>query len=1211
MSEPSFAHPEAIHLLWAILGLMTALFILDRRARRRLSLVIAPPLQTGLVSGPGRVRRGLGLFFTTLTLVFLTIALMRPQWGTHQVITPRSGANLMVCLDVSKSMLAEDVAPNRLERAKAELRDLLSHLHGHQVGLILFAGRATVVSPLTPDFGFFRLALDQAAPNSVSRGGTRLEEPIRKAIAGLNADAGVSRSILLITDGEDQDSFPLEAAHAAAERGIRILAIGFGDEAGSAIPITDHKTRTSSLLRDANGQVVKSRLDGDLLRQIARITDGAYIPAGTGVLDLKAIHDRHIAPLTRGAIDGTRRTVGNEVYPWAVLSALVSLLAAVATTSGRGGPDSPPWMKPARNIGLLLLGVFLSLPSANAAPATKSQEGKNAREQQTTATGSNITPQAANETKRTAREEYNLGLVLLGQKNYDSAMEHLTKGRDQAETDGTLRLRATHALGWAEAERAATQVAASPEEALRGIHRAASWFREALELDPTHEESRYNLEIVSRRALALADAMATTGKNDIAARLEALIVGQRALLDQMTPLIGEGSQEEETSPAMTRDPKLKQSLRDLAAGQLELLSQGEDLGSMATLEQENLSRKGEGTPDDRLRRLRLERMLADLHEARERMTQGRGALRRGEGIRAFRRATVALARLKQARERLAELPSRLATLSMDAAELAGHTRSVAHPEGEKDSRPPGYTTTWLREVQEVLSDRTRALREEIATGLNREETASTPTPPVTREPSSAKADETSHHDQTHLLEKALPLIDGVARHFASAQAALGTGETRQALEHQEMALQGLETARALFFSLEDLIERSWLEEERIRQHLREDPSLDKNALPSAMTLQEANIERMRRIGARIDERLRQARASGPPGTVGTEQPAADTTTANGVRNEEVQRLERAKELAALASERMDQARQDLRLIQDRSVTAPLAPMDPGPARVRVDVAVAILDELRQLFFSIVQHLQRTAQRQQDLADETRGLEPLTAEPEEKPLKERAGPLGERQRGLARTTHAIRESLEKQRDAMSSPPQPSAPAIQGDPGSPAENHQTSPQAAPAKAGGPPPTSAQTPETTRTGDIEKLGKAIVQVDTAEKEMEKAALSLDNPRKQLESARGSQEAALVALAEALALLSPPDQNDPSKNKEGMEKAGGTATHSENGAKEAGDKEKKGEEASGQEPRRPSPTMEGESPLLQGIRDREALRQRQRGARGTMKYEPVEKDW
>jgi len=333
-----FAATHWVYLLWAVATFIALLAWLERRGQGDLDRFVAVPLQSRLVLRTPPLRRALRLIFLGLCGFFITLALMRPQWGGRFVSTPQVGARIMVCLDVSRSMLAEDVVPNRLERAKAELRDLLSYLDGDQVGLIAFAGRAAVLSPLTPDFSFLRLGLDAAGPHSVARGGTRLEEPIRKALAGFRERGRVgevSRSILLITDGEDHDSFPLEAAGTAAERGVRILAIGFGDEAGSELEVTDPRTGARTLVRDADGNPVRSRLDGDLLREMALVTGGAYIPAGTGAIDLESIYERHIAGLTRGRLAGGGYPVRNDIFQWPLLCALLCLLAAVVPSGQR------------------------------------------------------------------------------------------------------------------------------------------------------------------------------------------------------------------------------------------------------------------------------------------------------------------------------------------------------------------------------------------------------------------------------------------------------------------------------------------------------------------------------------------------------------------------------------------------------------------------------------------------------------------------------------------------------------------------------------------------------------------------------------------------------------------------------------------------------------------------------------------------------------
>ena len=181
MTDLAFAQPQFAHALWLVLGVTAALIYAELRSNSLLDRFIGKSMQARLVERPGDWRRGLRIALLSLSMISIVIAAMRPQWGFEFIESPQVGAEIMVALDVSRSMLAEDVAPNRLERAKAELRDLLPYLAGDQVGLIAFAGRASVLCPLTPDFGFLRVVLDNVDVGSVSRGGTRLEEPIRKA----------------------------------------------------------------------------------------------------------------------------------------------------------------------------------------------------------------------------------------------------------------------------------------------------------------------------------------------------------------------------------------------------------------------------------------------------------------------------------------------------------------------------------------------------------------------------------------------------------------------------------------------------------------------------------------------------------------------------------------------------------------------------------------------------------------------------------------------------------------------------------------------------------------------------------------------------------------------------------------------------------------------------------------------------------------------
>jgi Ca-activated chloride channel family protein len=202
----------------------------------------------------------------------------------------------MILLDVSKSMLAEDLVPNRLDRAKIAVSDMVERLQGDRIGLIAFAGTSVLKVPLTTDYGFFSLILDDINTESVSRGGTKIGDAVRKAMdEGFDSQEKKYKDIILITDGEDHDSFPVEAAQEAGEKGIRIIAIGIGDEnQGRRIPITD--SQGNRVFMTYQGQEVWSKLDANTLRKMANATPGGkYLNVATGTIDLGDVYLKLIA----------------------------------------------------------------------------------------------------------------------------------------------------------------------------------------------------------------------------------------------------------------------------------------------------------------------------------------------------------------------------------------------------------------------------------------------------------------------------------------------------------------------------------------------------------------------------------------------------------------------------------------------------------------------------------------------------------------------------------------------------------------------------------------------------------------------------------------------------------------------------------------------------------------------------------------------------
>lgn len=227
----------------------------------------------------------------------IVVALTEPKWNPQPQQIKRKGRDVVILLDTSKSMLAEDVTPNRLERSRIAISDLLEVLKGDRIAIITFAGVATVKCPLTQDYAFVRMALADISTESTSRGGTQLGDAIRKACEEVfDKQSREFKDLILITDGEDHDSFPVQAAQKAAEEGVRIIAIGLGDDAtGSRIPITGPDGQKTFL--KYQGQEVWSKLDSDTLREVAVATEGGkYLSVSPGTtLDLGRIYEDLIA----------------------------------------------------------------------------------------------------------------------------------------------------------------------------------------------------------------------------------------------------------------------------------------------------------------------------------------------------------------------------------------------------------------------------------------------------------------------------------------------------------------------------------------------------------------------------------------------------------------------------------------------------------------------------------------------------------------------------------------------------------------------------------------------------------------------------------------------------------------------------------------------------------------------------------------------------
>jgi Ca-activated chloride channel family protein len=248
-----------------------------------------------------------------------------PRWGVRYQELQRRGVDVFFVLDTSRSMHAQDVRPNRLTRAKQYIEDVLESLGGDRVGLVTAAGDPSVTVPLTLDYGAMRLALDETRISTGRRGGSLLGDGIRLAGDSFADELEDHKAIIVLSDGDDMDSYPVEAAATAASKGIKVYTVGLGNAAeGARIPLPTETDDRIWLTHE--GEQVWSRLQPELLQEIADAGDGLYIPAGTSNADMAEIYDSSIAP-------GVGRDLGTATveryiprYRWFVLPALLFLL---------------------------------------------------------------------------------------------------------------------------------------------------------------------------------------------------------------------------------------------------------------------------------------------------------------------------------------------------------------------------------------------------------------------------------------------------------------------------------------------------------------------------------------------------------------------------------------------------------------------------------------------------------------------------------------------------------------------------------------------------------------------------------------------------------------------------------------------------------------------------------------------------------------------
>lgn len=268
-------------------------------------------------------------YLILFSLSFLTLALLRPSWNQQTRTVQKKGNEVVFLIDVSRSMLADDLIPNRLERAKLAVIDAVNTFDGEKVSLVAFAGSAVVKSPLTTDYGFFVDAVQRLQVDSVSKGGSLLGDSIRFTLNNVLKDSGSGdKELIIITDGEDQESYPVQAAEQADTMGVKILAIGLGDEKeGRRIPID---TESGTEFLTYKGKEVWTKLDAVTLRKVAGSTKGGkYLNVSTGTFDLAEIYKSISKGAEKTFNEEEKLTVYEERFQLFLLVAVLLLILSL------------------------------------------------------------------------------------------------------------------------------------------------------------------------------------------------------------------------------------------------------------------------------------------------------------------------------------------------------------------------------------------------------------------------------------------------------------------------------------------------------------------------------------------------------------------------------------------------------------------------------------------------------------------------------------------------------------------------------------------------------------------------------------------------------------------------------------------------------------------------------------------------------------------
>ena len=503
----SFGAPE---WLWGLLliPLLVALFLhAENRGLQRLQQFVSARLLPQLAGTVNRPRRIVRFGLQVLGLSLAIISLAQPRWGYTFEDVKRKGLDLLIAVDTSRSMLSNDVQPDRLTRVKLAIQDLIDQLQGDRVGLIAFAGRAFLQAPLTIDYDAVVEAVNDLDTKTIPEGGTSIPSAITLATQSFGKSAMGNRALIIFTDGEESNELTgdaLKTAKAAADAGVRIFTVGVGTPQGSLIPITADDGQTS-FVKDSAGQVHKSKLDDKRLREVAESTGGFYLHLENGPRSMQQIQNEGLAKMQAAEMDVrlSRRPI--ERYEWPLSAALVALALSIVIPERKRVRQRAHVPAPARNaargvgsrpvkatgaaVALLILlcaPVFATAPGVNAYQQGKFEDAY--KEFQETLKSH---PQSRAEDKL----QFDSGAAAYKLKDYNKALESFSQALLTPDTG--LQTKGHFNLGNTLYQRG--EIQKNDDKKLSDWTNALDHYEQTLKLDPQNKEAKENYEYVKRK----------------------------------------------------------------------------------------------------------------------------------------------------------------------------------------------------------------------------------------------------------------------------------------------------------------------------------------------------------------------------------------------------------------------------------------------------------------------------------------------------------------------------------------------------------------------------------------------------------------------------------------------------------------------------------------------------------------------------------------